>query len=308
MLYISETVMGKWNNNKYTVLSKLGEGGIGAVYKVRDEKGNLRALKISKEINSITREFNMITKLKQINNIPKAYEIDDYNKNGNVYYFFVMDFIEGYNIKEIIKHGKLKVKDIIGIGIILLNNIEKIYKIGYVYADLKPDNIMIDKKKKKISFIDFGGVIEIGQGIKEFTPAYSNFSWDIGTSNDYMTNIIFSVAMVITSMLLEREFNPLVHNLENVISNIKLLALDNRVKKCLIRALRGEINHIHTFRDDLKKLLKESTLFSEVNKNMSCKIKGNRKSDFIIDAFFIFSIGFFVFVTAIGINIYFLRG
>lgn len=308
MLQVMETIIGKWNNNKYIVLSKLGEGGIGAVYKVKDRKGNIRALKISQDINSITREFGTITKLKHLKNISNAYEIDDYKKNGNIYYFFVMDYIEGYNIKELIKHGELKVKDIIGIGIILLNILEKIYKMGYVYADIKPDNIMIDKKKKKVSFIDFGGVIEIGQGIKEFTPAYNTFSWGIDTNNDYMTYIIFSIAMIITSMLLRKEFNPLVHNLDQVISNIKLLVLDNRLKKCLIKALRGEVNHVSTFREDLKKLLKECNLYLEANRNTSCKMNGNKKSEIFIDAFFIFSIGFLLVVTAIGINIYFFKG
>lgn len=308
MLQVRETVIGKWNNNKYVVLSKLGEGGIGAVYKVKDKRGNVRALKISQDINSITREFDMMTKLKQLKNIPKTYDIDDYKKSGEVYYFFVMDYIEGYNIKEIIKHNKMKVKEIIGIGIIILNILEKIYKMGYVYADIKPDNIMIDKRGKKVSFIDFGGVIEIGRGIKEFTPTYSTFSWDVCTNNDYITNIVFSIAMVITSMLLKKEFNPLIHNLGQVISHIKLLVIDNKLKKCLIKALRGEINHINTFREDLKKHFKECSLSLVVNSKTNPKMKANRKTEIIIDAFFIFSIGFFLVVAVIGMNIYFLKG
>lgn len=305
MLQVAETVIGKWNNNKYIVLSKLGEGGMGAVYKVKDKRGNVRALKISQDINSITREFDMMTKLKQLKNIPKTYDIDDYKKNGAVYYFFVMDYIEGYNIKEIIKHNKMKVKEIIGIGIILLNILEEIYKMGYVYADIKPDNIMIDKRGKKISFIDFGGVIEIGRGIKEFTPTYSTFSWDVCTNNDYITNIVFSIAMVITSMLLKKEFNPLVHNLGQVISHIKLLIMDNKLKKCLIKALRGEINHISTFREDLKKHFKECSSSLVVNSKTNPKMNANRKTEFIIDVFFIFSIGFFLVVTVAVMNIYF---
>ncbi|WIV13053.1 AarF/UbiB family protein [Proteiniborus sp. MB09-C3] len=307
MLQLTEIVTGKWNSNKYTVLSKLGEGGIGAVYKVKDIRGNIRALKISEDINSITREFNMLTKLKQLKNIPNAYEIDDYKKNKNTYYFFIMDYIEGYNIKEIIKHGKIKVKDIIGIGIILLNILEKIYKMGYVYADMKPDNIMIDKRLKKVNFIDFGGVIEVGQGVKEFTPTYSTFFWGADRNYDYVTNLNFSVAMIITSMLLKREFNPLVHNLEQVISNIKLLAIDNRLKKCLIKALKGEINHIKAFREELKKLFKDCNSSLMVMGKLNSKTKANRKMG-IIDAFFIFSIGFFLIVMIIGVNTYLFSG
>ncbi len=308
MLCISETVAGKWNNNKYTVLSKLGEGGIGAVYKVKDSKGYIRALKISKDINSITREFNMMTKLKNLKNIPKVYELDDYKKSGDIYYFLVMDYIEGYNIKEIIKYGNMKVKEIIGIGIILLNILEKIYKMEYVYTDLKPENIMIDNRGKRIIFIDFGGVIEKGQGIKEYTPAYSVLSWGIDRYNDYITNLIFSVAMIVTSMLLKKEFNPLVNNLEQVVSNIKLLIIDDRFKKCLIKALRGGTNDINIFKEELKKSFKSCNSSLAVTSKNSTKIITNRKAGLMIDAFFMFSIGFFLIIMIIGINIYFLKG
>lgn len=308
MLYVTEIVVGKWNKNKYTVLSKLGEGGVGAVYKVKDKKGQIKALKISRDINSITREFNMINKLKNIRNIPKAYEVDDYNKNGNVYYFLVIEHIEGYNIKEIIKYGNMKVKDVIGIGIVLLNILERIYKIGYIYVDIKPENIMIDKKKKRVSFIDFGGVIEKGQGIKEYTPAYSILSWGIDGYNDYVTNLIFSVAMIITSMMLKKEFNPLVNNLNQVVSSIKLLIVDNRFKKCLIKALKGEINNITIFKDGLKKSFKRCNPSLAVVTKISTNTKNLNKTESLVDAFFMFSVLFFLIIIVIGINIYFFRG
>ncbi|MFA5524706.1 MAG: AarF/UbiB family protein [Tissierellales bacterium] len=308
MLQIAETVMGKWNKNKYTVLSKLGEGGIGAVYKIKDMKGNVRALKISKDISSITREFDMMTKLKQLKNVPRAYDIDDYKKSGNLYYFFVMDYLEGYNIKEIIRYNKIKVKEIIGIGIILLNILERIYKMGYIYVDIKPDNIMVDKRGKKIRFIDFGGVIEKGRGVKEFTPAYSIFSWDVYLSSDYDTNIVFSVAMVISSMLLRREFNPLVHNIDWVISYISYLTIDNKLKKCLIKSLRGEINQISNFKAELNRLFKECNPSLVVNNNTNSKMKANKKTKSRIDVFFMFSLGLFFLVTIIGIGIFFLKG
>ncbi|WP_352418157.1 AarF/UbiB family protein [Proteiniborus sp.] len=309
MLQVKETVIGKWNNNEYTVLSKLGEGGVGAVYKVKDNKGYTRALKISKDINSITREFNMMTKLKSLKNVPRVYEIDDYERNENIYYFLVMEYIEGYNLKEIIKYGSMKVKEIIGIGIILLNILEKFYKMGYVYADLKPENIMIDKRGKKVNFIDFGGVVEENQGIKEYTPAYSILSWEIDGCNDYIAYLVFSVAMIITSMLLKKEFNPLLNNLNQIESRIKLLVLDNRFKKCLIKALRGEIKSIGNFKESLKKSFKECNSSLVVTSKYRAKVKTKTKIGLTIDVFFTFSMVFFLIVLiSIGINFYFYRG
>lgn len=312
MLSVLETVIGKWNHNKYTVLSKLGEGGIGAVYKVKDCKGNTRALKISKDINSISREFKMMTKLKSIKSIPRAYDMDDYKKNGNIYYFLVMEYIEGYNIKEILKYSNMKVKDIIGIGIILLNVLEKIHRMGYVYADLKPENIMIDKRGKRVSFIDFGGVVEVGQGIKEYTPAYNILSWGVDGKNN-TAYLVFSVAMIIISILLKKEFNPLVDNLHQIHSHIKLLMIDTKLKKRLIKALRGEINDIKIFKAELKKSFRECNsslvVTSRADAKIKTKIRTKIRSGLTIDAFFMFSIGFFLIVImTIGINIYFFKG
>jgi len=305
MLKAMEIVTGKWNNNKYIVLSKLGEGGIGEVYKVKDVKGNTRALKISKDVNSITREFNMMKNLKQIKNLPKVYEMDDYKKNGSIYYFLIMDYIEGYSIKDIIRYGNMKVKDIIGIGIILLNILEKIYKMGYIYSDIKPANIMIDKKGRKVSFIDFGGVTQVGRGIKEFTPTYSTFFWGIGRDGDYNTNIIFSTAMIISSMLLKKEFNPLLHSLEHIISSIRQLILDSRLKKCLIKALRGEINDIIIFKEELKILFEKCNKSLVVISNTNSPINLNMKNNLAVDIFFMLSVGFLAIVAIVGINIYF---
>ena len=304
MLYISEKIFGKWNKNEYIVLSKLGEGGIGAVYKVKGSTGNIRALKISRDISSITREFDMMNKLKSIKHIPRAYEVDDYEKDGEVFYFFIMDYIEGYSIKDLIKHKDMKVKEIIGIGIILLNLLEIIYRIGYVYADIKPENIMLDKKKKRISFIDFGGVILKGQGIREYTPAYSMISWGIERNYDSITSLNFSIAMIITSMLLKKEFNPLIHNLEQVIWHIKHLVIDEELKKILIEALKCEIIHTDILKDKLKKAFKKTSSSLKAISKSSTKIKSYGKPE-AIDAFFFFSMGLLLIVVIIGLNIYF---
>lgn len=305
MLEVMEKVEGKWNKNSYIVLSKIGRGGIGTVYKVRDSNGKIMALKISTDINSITREYNMMNNLKNIENIPKVYEIDDYKKNGNTYYFIVMDYVEGYSIKEIIKYRKLNLRDILGIGIALLIILEKIYKMNYIYADIKPDNILIDTKNRAISFIDFGGVIEKGQGIREFTPAYNILSWGIKESNSYERDIVFSVSMLITAMLLKREFNPLVDNLNQIIQRIKLLKIDNGLKKCLINGLLGKVNDISIFQYKLKRFINSSDLSCSIKNMYSMKIRTNKKIGLFVDAFFIFSIIFFVITMILGLNLYF---
>lgn len=304
MLYISEKVLGKWNKNKYIVLSKLGEGGIGFVYKVRDETGCIKALKISKDISSITREFDIMNTLKSLKNIPKAYEIDDYIRNGENFHFIIMEYIDGYSIKDLMKHKDMKVKEIIGIGIVLLNLLEIIYNIGYIYGDIKPENIMIDKKDRKVVFIDFGGVIKKGQGIREFTPAYSMVSWGANEKYEYnMTSLNFSIAMIIIAMMLKKEFNPMIHSIDQVIQQIKLLLIDDELKKTLIHAIKCEINQVYVFKEKLNKALRKcsSSLVSISKSNTKISTK---KYISIIDIFFILSMGLFFITIVLGFNIF----
>ena len=45
-MYRGKTIVGKWSKKKYYILKEIGQGAVGTVYKVRDDKGNIRALKI----------------------------------------------------------------------------------------------------------------------------------------------------------------------------------------------------------------------------------------------------------------------
>ncbi|KNF07819.1 putative serine/threonine-protein kinase YabT [Gottschalkia purinilytica] len=252
MIYTTQSIIGKWNKKKYTIIKKLGQGGVGTVYKVKDELGTYKALKISNDMNSITREYENMKKLKGISCTPSVYDIDDYEEYGKIYYFLVMDIVEGYNLKEAIRLTKLKLNDILIIGITLLNSLEGIYNLGYIYSDIKLENIMIDKVNKNILLIDYGSVIENKYCIKEYTPTYNMASWGIGLNKGYTSNLIFSVNMIIVSMLLGKEYTPLVDNIWDVKNSINKLKINTSLKKILIKALNGKYDIINNYKEDLK--------------------------------------------------------
>lgn len=300
MVNIGRFLTGKWNGNRYEILYKLGEGGIGSVYKVRDNVGKYRALKLSKEVTSITREYNVLKALEQLECVPKVYEIDDYQRNGEVYYFFVMDFVDGYNLKQFLGKTNIKLKEIIKIGIILLNILEKIYKMGYIYSDIKLENIMLDKNRKNITIIDFGGAVEEQYGVREYTPTYNMLSWGVCLDKKYPENIIFSVTMIMINMMTKDEFNPILNSIKQVIDKLYLLKIHAQLKKVLRKALNGGYNNIDRYIEQLRASMKLC--------NNSCDFCYRNKviSKYNIIANVVFAIGIILFITAIITGVYLL--
>ncbi|KGG80628.1 hypothetical protein Y919_05185 [Caloranaerobacter azorensis H53214] len=292
MLKRGDRIEGKWYKNEYTILKKIGRGGVGTVYKVIDYEGNIRALKISEDIMSLTREFEILQKLPLLNNIPRVYEIDDWVYRNKRYYYFVMEYIEGNNLKEIINRGKLSIKDILGISLVLLEMMNKLYQLGYIYGDLKLENIIINRRTKKIMFVDFGGVFKKDGCIKEFTPTYDINSWGIENKNLHIERLIFSTTMLIVCLITRREYNPFRTSMKKMLYIVDSLNISEKLKVFIKDGLLNKFNDINCYIEGLKALLIESAS----NKTII--------SNDIINLIFLVSICFFVLTIFLGIKFY----
>ncbi|RKD33884.1 protein kinase domain-containing protein [Thermohalobacter berrensis] len=293
MLQRGDIIIGKWTNRRYIILKKVGQGGIGVVFKVKDEEGNIRAIKVSDDISSITREYNIMNELQKLDCLPKVYQIDDTIIHNKTFYFFVMDYIRGENLKEIIKYGKLSIKDILSIAYIVVNFFKRVKEAGYSYYDIKLENIVIDKYKKKLLFIDFGGAVEGNLSMKEYTPTYSPEAWGIEVNKGYDDRIIFSGTMLIVNMLLEKEVNPFTCSITNLVNDKLIkLKLNKIVEKFVEKGLYIKYENVNIYLDELKDIL--------IRLNTS-NLKIERNYD-IIDIVFICSIGLFVLTLIITVN------
>ncbi|MDF2592511.1 MAG: hypothetical protein K0S75_1977, partial [Clostridia bacterium] len=94
-----DKVVGKWTGKTYTLIKKLGSGGVGEIYLVQDCNGEVLALKLSDDIISITKEYKFLCRFKDKGFVPKVYDLDDFSKQGKVYHYFTMEYIRGYNLK-----------------------------------------------------------------------------------------------------------------------------------------------------------------------------------------------------------------
>lgn len=169
-----ETVVGNFAHNieGYEMLEELGRGGMGIVYKARQVSlDRLVAIKVLPEDlaadESFVKRFNKEAQVLATLNHPNIVSIHDKGKIGNTYYF-TMEFIEGTDLRSILK--KLSPPEAMKIVSIIADALEYAHKRGVIHRDIKPENILIDKDNN-IKIADFGlvGLLEGGHAFSNLT-------------------------------------------------------------------------------------------------------------------------------------------
>ena len=196
----------------YRILEKLGEGGMGVVYKARDTKLEREvAIKfLPRQIagNSEDRErFKIEAKAAASlshSNIATIYAIEETDNEM----FISMEYIEGTELKDKIKKERFQIDEIINIAIQIAEGLEAAHKKGIVHRDIKSQNIMITEHGK-VKIMDFGlakvsGETQITKiGTMLGTAAYISPEQAMGHEVDQRTDI-WSFGVVLYEMLTGR--------------------------------------------------------------------------------------------------------
>ena len=148
---ISETI------SHYKILEKLGEGGMGIVYKAQDTKlDRFVALKFLPAHLAASEQdkarFIQEAKSASALNHPNVCTIHDIEEHDGQL-FIVMEFVDGKSLKE--KKESLSDRQIMEIGIQVAEGLAAAHEKGIVHRDIKPENIMI-RKDGIVQIMDFG--------------------------------------------------------------------------------------------------------------------------------------------------------
>jgi eukaryotic-like serine/threonine-protein kinase len=143
----------------YQIQEKLGEGGMGVVYKAQDTKlERTVALKVIAphlvSDDSLRRRFQREAKAVAAldhPNVCTVFEIDE----GEGTIFLVMPFVDGLTLRDLIAKRPLKVRDALDIAIQTAQGIGAAHEKGIVHRDIKPANIMVNLQKQ-VKIMDFG--------------------------------------------------------------------------------------------------------------------------------------------------------
>lgn len=143
----------------YQILEKLGEGGMGVVYKARDTHlDRFVALKIlpPDRVSDPERRRRFVQEAKAASalNHPNIVVIYDIASERGIDYI-AMEFIDGKPLDQLIPRNGMRLHDALRIAIPVADALAKAHSAGITHRDLKPSNVMVDKDGRA-KLLDFG--------------------------------------------------------------------------------------------------------------------------------------------------------
>ncbi len=133
----------------YRILEKLGEGGMGVVYKAEDTKLHRpvaikllprQALVSEADKTRFAHEAQAAASLSHPN-IATIYEFDEVDGQA----FIAMEYVEGETMKQKLQERPLPINECVNIAIAAAEGLAKAHEKGIIHRDIKSENVMISR-------------------------------------------------------------------------------------------------------------------------------------------------------------------
>ena len=202
----------------YRVVSRLGEGGMGAVYLADDTRlGRQAALKVlpakvaadPERMHRFVQEAKLASALTHPN-VAYIYEIGE----DAGLRFFAMEYVEGEPLSVRLGRGPLAFSELLSFGIQVADALDNAHSKGIVHRDIKPSNLMLTPRGY-VKVLDFGLAkletlknladtqVMTGTGVVMGTVAYMSPEQALGRDVDHRTDL-FSLGVVLYEMATAR--------------------------------------------------------------------------------------------------------
>jgi eukaryotic-like serine/threonine-protein kinase len=199
----------------FTIEGEIGRGGMGVVYRARDERLKRRvAIKVlppelafQAEIRArFTREAETAARLSHPHIVP-IYNVGE----GNGLVYFVMGYVDGESLAGRLKRrGKLPVEEVRRIMKETADALSAAHALSVIHRDIKPDNILLDGTRGRVMVTDFGiakamsggsGATLTSAGVAIGTPQYMSPEQAAGEKEIDGRSDLYSLGIVSYQML-----------------------------------------------------------------------------------------------------------
>ena len=179
----------------YQILSLLGVGGMGEVYRARDLKlGREVALKVLAKSAapdpSYLQRFEEEARLASVLNHPNIVTIYGVGEEGDIA-FIAMELVRGLTLRALLADGVLRIGEVLDLAAPLADALAAAHDSGIVHRDLKPENVMVTAEGL-VKVLDFGlakrprGLADFAEDQVETRVALTQDGMILGTVN-YMS-------------------------------------------------------------------------------------------------------------------------
>lgn len=251
-------IEGKWHRNRYTIIKELGYGANGIVYLAKNQNQQV-ALKMSDNGMSITSEVNVLKSFAKVQGSalgPSLLDVDDWDRRSGKVSFYVMEYIQGPDLLTFIQQ---KGSSWTGVLIVqLLNDLDSLHKTGWVFGDLKPDNLIVTGPPSKIRTIDVGGTTIQGRAIKEFTEFYDRGYWGLGTRKADPAYDLFAAAMIIINTAYPKRFAKTTGDFKQLKMMVRQKKELLKYEDVILNALQGHYSSAGEMRNDMLQLTRSN--------------------------------------------------
>jgi serine/threonine protein kinase len=248
-------ITGKWHSKKYKVLKELGYGANGIVY-LAQYKNTHVALKMSDNGMSITSEVNVLKSFAKVQGSalgPSLLDVDDWKSTRGQISFYVMEYIQGPDLLTFVQQKGKSWTTVLFLQ--LLSDLNKLHENGWVFGDLKPENLIVTGPTPKIRCIDVGGTTIQGRAIKEFTEFYDRGYWGLGTRKADPAYDLFAVAMIMINTVYPKRFNKTTGGISQLREAIRKQKDLQPWEKIIVKALQGQYTSAPHMREELLALV-----------------------------------------------------
>jgi serine/threonine-protein kinase len=209
---------------KYRILEKIGQGGMGAVYKaLHITFDELRAIKVisSELVNDamFLKRFQHEAVITRKLHHPNAVRVDDIDESEDGRPFIVMEYIQGRSLRKLIEEeGAMTAARTCSIIKQVAAGLDAAHRLGMIHRDIKPDNIVLIEtpEGEQAKVLDFGiakikesrlgetaGMTLTGTGVVIGTPQYMSPEQAMGKRGDQLDgrSDLYSLGIVMYQML-----------------------------------------------------------------------------------------------------------